>query len=279
MKLPDIIPVAVCVVLSLWLYWPVFQSWHGQWMKKDSEYSHAILVPFIAGFIVWLRRRQQLATPINPSALGYAFVIPSLIVYLVMSWAGANNAQGMFFPLLVWGTVLALLGRPIAMLVRFPAAYLFFMCTLPGDVLTKVSFRIQIISTIGATMLLNALGFQADRAGNFISLPNVEVEVAGACSGFRMLISLFAFAVLIAYLKEGPLWGRLSLVAVTLPLSVVLNSLRIMMVAMVGNYWGTEVMQEFHDYSGYIVLGMAFVILTLLARLFKCAKFNSTLIS
>lgn len=277
LKWAEIVPIALCFGLVIWLYVPVFHNWYVTWMKKESYYSHGILVPFISIVIIWLKRKQLLDARVRPAAVGYWLIVPSLIMYMVMTWAGGTNLQGLAFPVLIAGLVLAVFGREIGRILRFPVAYLFFMCVLPGDVLTKLSFRIQIISTIGATLFLRLVGLDAAREGAAIHLPNVEVMVGTPCSGFRMLISLFAFAVLMAYLKEGPKWGRASLIAITLPLSVILNSLRVTMIAMVGEYFGTDTMHAFHDSSGYIVLALAFVGLSLFARLVKCQKFNSTL--
>ena len=279
LRWPDIVPMAIVVGLVLWMHQRVFHYWYVEWMKKESYYSHAILVPFISAFIVWLKRKQILDTPLKPDRIGYLLILPCLVVFLFMTWAGGSSLQGLAFPILLFGIVLALCGRAMARQLRFPIAYLFFMAVLPGDVLTKLSFRIQMISTIGATGILRMLGFDAVREGAAINLPNIEVMVGAPCSGFRMLISLFAFAFLLAYLKEGPRWGRVTMVVVTLPLSVVLNSLRIMMIALVGEFMGSEAMHSFHDYSGYIVLALAFVLLSLVARLVKCQKFSSMLVS
>jgi exosortase len=276
---PNILPMAVAVGLLLWLYWPIFNSWYVEWMKKESYYSHAVLVPFISAFIVWLKREDILNAPIRPSALGYLMILPGLAVFTVMSWAGGYSLQGLVFPMILGGFVLVFFGRHMARLLRFPVGYLFFMAVLPGDVLTKLSFRIQMISTVGATWMLNVVGLDATREGARINLPNIEVMVGAPCSGFRMLISLFAFAVLLAYLKEGPMWGRASMVIVTLPLSVILNAFRVFMIAMVGEYFGSDAMRTFHDSSGYIVLALAFVVLSFFARLVKCQKFNSILVS
>jgi exosortase len=277
MKLPDIIPVAICFGLVFWLYTAVFKNWYDTWMAKESYYSHGVLVPFICLFIIWLKRKSLLQTRVAPAAAGYWLLVPSLLVFMVLTWAGGMNLQGLVFPVLIAGMVLVLFGREIGRILRFPVGYLFFMCVLPGDILTKLSFRIQMISTACATMMLRTVGLDASREGAAIHLPNIEVMVGTPCSGFRMLISLFAFAVLLAYLKEGPAWGRASLVVVTLPLSILLNSFRVMMIAMVGEFFGESAMHGFHDYSGYIVLALAFVALSLFARLVKCQKFNSIL--
>ncbi len=275
----EIVSMLVAFGVMLWVYTPVFVSWWGQWMKKDSEYSHAPLIPFISIFLIWLLWKQLLDAPVKPSASGWFFIVPSLVVMLVMSWAGATNPQGLFFPVLIWGMVIVMLGRAVAKIISFPIAYLYFMCTVPGDILTKITFPIRMISTVGATTILNLFGYQADRIGTEISLPNIVVNVASACSGFKTLIAMLALAVLFAYLIEAPLWRRGLLVAIMMPMTIVLNSLRITAVALVGNYWGAEAMMYFHDYfSGLLMIAASILILFLLARLFKCLRFNSTLL-
>jgi exosortase len=279
LRWPDFVPVAIAAALFLWLYMRVFEYWYLEWMKKESYYSHAILVPFISGFIVWLKRKQILEAVLKPAAIGYLLILPCMVIFVFMTWAHGSSPQGLMFPAIIYGIVLVFFGKAMARQLRFPIGYLFFMCVLPGDVLTKLSFRIQMISTIGATGMLRLGGYDAVREGAAINLPNIEVMVGAPCSGFRMLISLFAFAFLLAYLKEGPRWGRISMILVTLPLSVLLNSMRITMIALVGEYLGSEAMRAFHDYSGYIVLALAFVLLSLFARLVKCQKFSSMLTS
>lgn len=279
LRWPDLVPIAVAVMLLLWLYDRIFDFWYIQWMREESYYSHAILVPFISGFIVWLKRKQILETLLGASKLGYLLLLPSLFIFVIMTWAGGSSLQGLVFPFILLGLVFVFLGPAMARQLRFPIGYLFFMCVLPGDVLTKLSFRIQMISTMGATAALRLIGYDAAREGAAINLPNIEVMVGAPCSGFRMLISLFAFAVLLAYLKEGPRWGRASMVFVTLPLSIILNSLRVVMIALVGEHFGSDAMHSFHDSSGYIVLALAFVALSLFARLVKCRKFSSMLVS
>lgn len=279
LRWPAYLLMAVCSLLLAWFFLPIFRSWYTEWMKEESYYSHGILVPFISLFIVWLKRAQLKGTPIKPCALGYVFLIPLLAGVVLTLWAGANIAGGLAFPLVLGSVLLVLLGFSMTRELLFPLGYLYFMCVLPGSFLIMASFRVQMLSTQVATLILKAMTFDAERTGALISLPNIEVMVGAPCSGFRLLISLLAFAVLFAYLKEGPLWGRLFLVGFALPLSLIVNSIRITLIAIVGEYMGSEAMHSFHDYSGYIVLVLAFIILSLVARLVRCRKFNSMLLS
>lgn len=272
-----ILPISLSFAAFLWLYLPTFHWWGVEWMKEDSYYQHAPLIPLIAIFIVWLKRKDLLSIPIESFALGYLLVIPGVLITVMMIWAGGKEVQGLFFPVVLTGIIMVLFGRQFVRELRFPLAYLYFMVVLPGDFLAKFSFKIQLLSTIGATSFLKLIGYDATRVGVKIELPSVDVLVGGPCSGFRLLISLFALTILFVYLSDGRKWSKLLLVGLMLPFSIILNAIRITMIALVGEKWGYEAMHSFHDYSGYIMLLLAFALLWALAGVFKCRKLNSML--
>ena len=269
--------IGLCLVCLGLLYAHTFVYWYRVWMMKESYYSHGILVPFISGFLIYLKRKRLAAICIEPSTQGYLILIPALMAAVLAVLSGAESAPGLTFPVVLGAAVVILMGRAMVKELAFPIGYLYFMCVLPGFILVMVSFRIQVLSTMLGAAILNALQFHAERSGTMIALPNIEVMVGAPCSGFRLLISLFAFSVLFAYVKEGPWWGKAILISATLPLSVALNGIRVALIAIVGEYMGSEAMHSFHDYSGYLILILAFVLLSLLARFAKCRNFSSML--
>ena len=193
--------IGICLVLVGWLYLPIFKWWFDKWWADESYYSHGILIPPISLFIVWLKREKLGETAIKAQPRGYLVVVPVLAAVVLAYWAGPNSIVGLTFPMLIGGLVLLLLGSQMARELAFPIGYLYFMCVLPGLVLVMASFRIQMLSVAGATTLLQALTLDAYHQGATIMLPKATVLVGAPCSGIRMLISLFAFAVLFAYLK------------------------------------------------------------------------------
>lgn len=233
----------------------------------------------ISAFIVYLKRKELKKYAIEPSAYGWLFLIPAGILALLSLWGDARSIAGLMLPIIICGGVALLCGMAILRELLFPILFLLFMCVIPSFLIAKMSFNIQVLSTIGGTWLLKLFGFNAERVGVLIYLPYITVEVGAPCSGFRLLISLFAFSTLFAYIKEGPLWGKLVLIGSTLPLSLVINSLRVAMIGMVGDLMGYEAMHAFHDYSGYIVLVLAFVFLSLLSRWVGCRKYSQILYS
>ncbi|HUV05649.1 MAG TPA: exosortase/archaeosortase family protein [Armatimonadota bacterium] len=277
---PAYIPIAIGIGLLIWLYMPIFRWWHGMWRMEDSYYSHGYLIPPISGFVVWLKRKRLSEMVVQPWGPGFVLVAFALIGAIVAAWASASSVCGLTVPLAVAGISLVLLGWAITRELAFPIGFLYFMCVLPTFLLTMISFRIQMLSTAGATLILRALTFDAYHEGASIILPNVTVLVGSPCSGFRMSITLLALLALFLFLTEGPRWGRVFLLFAAIPLAVCVNSIRIAMVALVGEFMGDGAMRFFHDQiAGPIEIVLAFTMLLLLARLVKCLKFNSMLMS
>lgn len=278
LRWPTYIPMALCLGLVSWLYWPTFIVWYKSWMAKESYYSHGILIPAISLFLVWLNKKRLNVIPLGSDWVGYLVMLVAIVGIVFSTLVTSLTIAGLTFPLLLAGMVMVLLGRDLARQLAFPIGYLYFMCTLPGTILAIVSFRIQVLSTIGATYLLRALAFDVSREGTTIVMPNLPVFVGPACSGFRMSVTLVAITVLFLYITEGSRWGRLTLFLSTFPLAVFVNAVRIALVSIVGEYQGSDAMQFFHDnIAPYIEIVMAFGLLLLIARLVKCLKLNSVL--
>lgn len=266
--------VASVVALGF-VYWHTIDWWWKIWWADESYYSHGALIPFISGFVVYFNRNKIKRTPVEPTLMGFAVLVPAIAVQFIGHRGGILSVAGLSLPLALYGLSLILMGKRVTRELLFPIIFLFFMCVPPTQYVEKLGFKIQMLSTTLATIGLKAIGLDAIQKGNQIHLPNIQVEVARACSGFRMLIALLAFTTLFAYMKEGARWGRLVLIALVIPLSLFANAVRVLLIALVGEYRGEETMHVFHDYSGYIVLVIAFFLLTLIARVLKCKDFRS----
>lgn len=266
---------AVSVCALAFIYWRTFEWWWQIWWANESYYSHGVLIPFISAFIVYFNWNRIKKVPVEPSMLGVAILIPSILMQFIGHRGGILSVAGLTLPLAMLGMSLILFGKKMTRELVFPILFLFFMCVPPTQYVEKLGFKIQMLSTTIATIGLKAIGMDAIQKGNQIHLPNIQVEVARACSGFRMLIALLAFTTIFAYMKKGPMWGRLTLIGLVMPLSLIANSVRVLMIALVGEYWGESTMHTFHDYSGYIVLVIAFLLLVMIAKVVKCRDFKS----
>jgi exosortase/archaeosortase family protein len=92
---------------------------------------------------------------------------------------------------------------------------------------------------------------------------NVEV----ACSGLKLLLALTAFTVFFVLIARLKMWANVIAIALIPVFALLVNGLRIALIGVVGETWGSDAGMKFHDYSGYITLIVCFVVLFKIFRL------------
>ena len=120
--------------------------------------------------------------------------------------------------------------------------------------------------------------FQFISPGNIIDLGNYKLQVVEACSGLRYLYPLLSLGFLAAYLFQAPLWQRVVVFISAIPITIVMNSLRIAIVGVLVDRWGTEQAEGLlHFFEGWVIFIVCAAILAaeiwLFARLKGPQKF------
>ena len=59
---PAQLGIGLLGVVILWTFWPTVAELAHKWFH-DAGYSHGILVPFFAGYILWVRRDSARVIP------------------------------------------------------------------------------------------------------------------------------------------------------------------------------------------------------------------------
>jgi exosortase len=267
--------VVIGVLATALIYWRTM-SWEWEkWWITESEYSHGILIPFISGFIIWFNWKRISAIRVRPSAWGFLPLALALLTQYASHRCAQISISGMTIPLMLVGGSLILFGKKATWQLLFPILFLYFMLYPPTSILSRVSFLIQMKSTYLATLGLKGLGFDVSQEGQKIHMPSITLQVVAACSGIRTLVMMLSFGVFMSYMLVGPLWGRLSLVAMIPPLALITNSIRILVVALVGEYYGTDWMKIAHDYGGYVIVFISMIMLFYLGKVVRCRDFRS----
>jgi len=99
-----------------------------------------------------------------------------------------------------------------------------------------------------------------------VMLNNFVLYVAEPCSGLKLILAVYALTAFFMLIARLSLWGNLVLFLSALPICLALNGLRIALIGVVGNQFGEDAGLAFHDYSGYIILVLCFLILMRLTR-------------
>jgi exosortase len=255
--------VGFLAALLLWLYLPTLGRLVAQW-RHDPNFSHGFFVPVFAAFVLWQERSRLSAIVPRPSWAGLFFVAVGLAV-LVIGQLGAELFLSRVSLLIVLaGLVILFLGWKFFRAVLFPWAFLLLMIPIPTIVFNQITFPLQILASKVASATLPLLGVPVLREGNVITLGEMSLEVADACSGIRSLMSLATLAVIYGYLTERTNARRVLLALASVPIAVLANGLRIVITGLLVHYWDPEkALGFFHEFQGWLVfvasLGMLYL--------------------
>jgi exosortase len=264
-------PVLALGVFAL-LTWPVWQWLWGEWMANDY-YSHGILIPPVSLYLVYQRFRNDphlTWAPGQGSNAGFGLIAVGLAFYLYFLNQRAFYLAAFAMILLIGGLVWTLGGSNVARRLAFPIAYLALMVPLP--VVDRYTLPLAMFTGVCSGALVQFLGLDVTIVGNAITLPNADLVIGAQCSGVNSLIALLSLTILTAYLVRGPLWGRITLVVLAVPLAVAGNILRVASLLFVAREWGAQAAFTFyHDYSG---IGFFVVVLLLMMPITKLLRVN-----
>jgi exosortase len=262
--------VASFIATAIWIYWPVFGDMANKWIY-DPQYSHGYLVPVFALVLLYLKRShlENAEAQINWRglpliALGGFFLVTA--AYINFDYLAAAS----FLP--VASGLFLLFGGWPAFRWSLPAvAFLIFMIPLPFSVEHALGHPLQRVATIGSTWTLQTLGFPAFGEGNVIVMEKGRIAVVEACSGLSMLLTFAAITTGMAILIKRPLMDRIVVVLSTLPISLIVNIVRITANGVAMDVWDAEVAHElFHDQAGWMMMPLAIALVYLEIWILSC---------
>lgn len=270
----------ILAILVVGLYQPVLVNLVRQWWD-DENYSHGFLIPLVTAYFVWERRERLAKLAVSPSPFGLALLAAGIGMLLLGNVSAELFTTRVSLLVVLAGLVLYLFGREHLKTVAFPILYLLFMIPLPAIVFNAIAFPLQLFAARTATVMLQFMDIPVFREGNLITLANITLEVAEACSGIRSLISLLALAVTYAYFTQRQPWRRIVLGLSTVPIAIAANVSRVAGTGILAYLFGSQVAQGFfHDFSGWLIFLVAAVLLGVegyfLSKLFRQAGPSDT---
>jgi exosortase D (VPLPA-CTERM-specific) len=143
-----------------------------------------------------------------------------------------------------------------------PILFLGFMIPLPSFLYNNLSNDLQLLSSAVGVAVIRAFGIPVFLEGNVIDLGVYQLQVAEACSGLRYLFPLMSFGFFCAFLYRGAAWKRIALFLSTIPIAILMNSLRIGIIGALVEYQGIAAAQGFlHLFEGWAVFVLCLAIL------------------
>jgi exosortase len=240
----------------------LFDAW---W--NDPNSGHGLL---LAPLSIWLAYKSGIIEGSRPQRVFGLCVI----LFAVFSRYAAELAAELF--ILRGSSIMALAGLVIwyagfRQLLHWwlPFTLVALSVPIPEVILNSIALPLQFTaSKIGAS-LLEWRQIPVLMQGNVIHIPGQQLFVAEACSGLRSLTALISLGVLLGalFLQAWP--TRLLLVALTIPIAILINGVRVFLTGFLVLFVSPEFAEGFmHTSEGMVMFGAAFLITGLVTWLF-----------
>jgi len=270
--------VFLIMVAIIYAYMPIWPWLHERYEGVDTMYSHGYIVPFASLLMVYMRRDKLQGLKLEPSLVGLLPLSLGLMMHVGALIFDINFISGFSLLLVVAGIVLLLLGKQYFRALLFPIIYLGFAIPAPHVFIMGLAFRMKIkAAQVAALLCRKVLHMPVVQVGSFIRWSGDQLIVGTECSGLRSLIAILALGFLAAYIFEAPLWKRTLLILLSIPIALIANVVRIMILTIGAYLYGSQKVLHgfFHDFAGYMVWIVSVGLMLVLWRLLSWRKDSS----
>ena len=224
------VPRPTLAVLTAWIllacYASTIRSMIAQW-STDEDMGHGFLVPVVVVWIVWRERERWMQLKPEPSWWGLAILVGAAGLHAMASVGVGLFAASVALLISAVGAVIGLGGFRYVRAWAFPLLLTLFMLPKLAVVYNQVTLPLQLIASRLAAGILSAMGAGVIREGNILEVAGRRIWVAEACSGIRYLLPLAFMALLFTYLSGSKFWTKLAVLAISVPLAIMANAIRV----------------------------------------------------
>ena len=248
--------LAAVLAILLALYFSTVLSFYNVFSDEGAGQSHAPLLLAVSLYLLyqaWDRAGRRFRLRISLLATG-ALALLSLL-WMVLGLIFVEAGQQAVLILILAVTLVALLG------FRQGAGYLMPILLL-WTVLPLYSPVVPYLQTLAAqssALVLDLLGITSTRDGYLLLIPNGTFEVAESCSGLKFQIVGITLALIHTQLVHVSARATILYVALASLLAFVSNVIRIVVVVIIGYFFGmeNEYVQD-HNFIGWILFALFF---------------------
>lgn len=225
----------------------------GQESWSTEQGAHG---PIVLATGLWLLSREwgaarAVARP-GSWLVGGVLLAVLLPLYLFARVTSIVEIEGATMYAIVLTTAYLLWGAATIRVVWFPLFYLAFMFPPPDTLFAMLTQPLKIAISQWAVGILHAAGYPIAGSGVSIQIGQYDMLVAAACAGLNSMISLTALGLFYIYIRHSANWRyMLFLVACILPVAIVANLVRVIILLLVTYHFGEAAGQGFiHEAAG-----------------------------
>lgn len=237
--------------------------------SRNEEQSHSFVAIPVAAWLLWMRRGTLLGMRLawglaGPLVIGAGWALAA---------AGFRTGVDLFLHigslLIVVGAIYTGVGWRVFMRALPAIGALALVLPVPGRIRLKVAGPLQEYSAQISQFVLDLFNAPVLRTGNVLAINGVEVTIAEACNGMRMVSALAVITY--AFVFSMPLRpaARLGIFAASPLVALALNVLRLIPTVLFYGYTEKDTAEAFHDLSGWGSLFLAVAMLLGITSMLK----------
>jgi len=257
---------AALVLVSIGVAWiPAYRYFWFAYRTGDESYI--LLVPLICAGLIYRDRDKVLAGAQAGMSVAAGVCLAAGAIAIVIAYLTSGDLQLVAVAIglgALWaGGFLALFGVKAGRAALFPLLMLLWMVPIPASILDPMEVALQRASAELVDLMFQVTNVPVFRQGMVFVLPSVSIEVAKECSGIRSTLSLLLLMMIVVREALQSTWRRLLVLALTLPVVVLKNGVRIVTLTLLAMYVDRSFLSgDLHHRGGivFFLVGLAILL-------------------
>ncbi len=233
---------------------------------RDDAYSHGLLVPPIALWLVWRRLGEGGMPPARLFTPALGLVAAAVLLWMLGRAIEAALFEHIALVVTVQAIVILLFGLQFYRQLLFPMLFLFLVIPFGGELVEPL----QNITAKSVIWALGVLGVPYKADGVLIELSSGLYEVARACAGIKFLFTSMVCGVLLCHLALRSWWRRAAIMLAAFLVPILANAVRVLTTLLIAE--ATD--QSFAKDVDHVVYGWGFLSVVLLILIALAYRFS-----
>jgi exosortase len=255
--------LAIAGILLLLTFYVTSDSWADSFRMawRDEETSYVLAAPLVIAWLAWVRRGRVRYCEPGGSLVGLAIMALGWFLWSYGYWHRVMTLWRGGPVVLLAGCAVCIFGSRA--LYHFLPAFAAMIFLIPVTPYRRyhLAMPLQTVTAQLTQRVCDLLGIYVDRSGNLLMINGVDVAVAEACNGMRMVLTLFLVCYVLAFTAPLKPYGR-AMILIAAPLvAIVANVLRLVPTVWVFGNASGQAAHTFHRISGWVMLLVAFLVL------------------
>jgi exosortase C (VPDSG-CTERM-specific) len=252
------------------------------WQDASNSfyYSYITMVPYLVVGLIYLDRMDY-PQRASRGVTGMSACAVAGVALLFLDWRGNQNGiigvqitnqvlTTAAFVLFLAGAAFLFFGNAFMRKAACPTALLAFMVPPPPIVLAPALKFMQVTSAQVAQFFLWLFRTPVTKHGTILTLPNIDLAITPACSGFHAGVIMFILILVAGHMLLRSGWSRLWLAAVVVPIAIVRNGFRIFVLSELCVHYGAkEIDSPLHSKGGPLFFALFLIPMIVLLIIFK----------